>query len=327
MMRRRQFITLLGGAAAWPVAARAQQAAMPVIGFLHTYSISPFPDLVGAFRQGLGEAGFVEGRTVAVEYHWAQGEFDRLPALAADLVRRNVAVIVTGGGVVSARAAKTATATIPIVFVTGGDPVKLGLVTSLNKPGGNVTGISPFISVLGAKRLELLRELVPAATEFAVLFNPKSPEAETVANDVQAAARAIGLPIHTLTASNEHEIDAAFTSLAERRLGALIVATDPFFTIRRDQILSLAARYAIAAVYDTREYAEVGGLMSYGSNIPDAYRQLGVYAGRILKGEKTENLPVEQPTKFELVINLKTAKTLGLTVPNTLLATADEVIE
>jgi putative ABC transport system substrate-binding protein len=275
----------------------------------------------------LNELGFMEGQNVTVEYRWANGQFDRLPALAADLVGRNVAVIATGGGVVSARAAKAATTTIPIVFITGGDPVRLGLVASLNQPGGNATGVSPFISVLGAKRLELLREFVPTIAEFAVLFNPKSPEAETVSRDVEVAARAIGLQLHTLTASTESDIDAAFASLVQRRIGALVVGTDPFFTIHRDKILALAARHAVVAIYDTREYAEAGGLMSYGSNIPDAYRQVGAYTGQILKGAKPNDLPVQQPTKFEFVINLKTAKALGLTVPLTLQVAADQVIE
>jgi putative ABC transport system substrate-binding protein len=271
--------------------------------------------------------GFIEDQNITVEYRWAEGQFDRLPALAADLVHRQVAVIATGGGVVSARAAKAATTTIPIVFITGGDPVTLGLVASLNGPGGNATGVSPFISVLGAKRLELLREFVPTTAEFAVLFNPKSPEAEIVSRDVQAAARVIGVQVHILTASIESDIDAAFASLVQRRIGALVVSTDPFFTVHLDKILALAARHAVVAIYDTREYVEAGGLMSYGSNIPDAYRQVGVYTGRILKGDKPADLPVQQPTKFEFVINLKTAKALGLTVPLTLQVAADEVIE
>jgi putative tryptophan/tyrosine transport system substrate-binding protein len=325
-MKRREFITLLGGAAAWPFAARAQQPALPVVGFLNAFS--PFTERLSAFRQGLKETGYVEGENVAIEYRWAENQIDRLPALAAELARRQVAVIVATGGVVSALAAKAATTTIPIVFVAAEDPVSLGLVASLARPGGNATGINVFTGELTAKRLELLRELVPAATRIALLVNPAdAATAETTVRDMEAAARAIGLQIQVVRASTSREIDAAFATLVRERPDALFIAPQPFFTSRRVQLTALAARHAIPATFSTRESAEAGGLMSYGSNIADAYRQVGVYTGRILKGAKPTDLPVVQSSKFELVINHQTARMLGLTVPPSLLAIADEVIE
>jgi putative tryptophan/tyrosine transport system substrate-binding protein len=326
-MRRREFITLLGGASAWPLAARAQQGAMPVIGVVNAGSFEASASRVAAFRKGLSETGYVEGQNVAVEYHWLSGQYDRLPMLMADLVRRRVAVIATPGSAPAAIAAKTATTTIPIVFGVGEDPVKLGLVTSLARPGGNATGINIFIWEVTAKRLGLLREL-PGVSRVAVLINPGNvPSAEATLRDLPEAARAIGMQIQVFNAGTSREIEAAFAALMRERTDALYVAPDSFFISRRVQLATLAARYGIPAAYSTREEVEAGGLMSYGTDVPDTWRQVGVYAGQVLKGAKPADLPVVQPTKFEFAINLVTARALGLEVPPTLLARADEVIE
>jgi ABC-type uncharacterized transport system substrate-binding protein len=327
-MRRREFIALLcNSVAGWPLAARAQQPAMPVVGFLRSSTLADAAHLVTAFRQGLKEAGFVEGQNVAVEYRSAEGRPDRLPALVGDLVRRPVAVIVANTN--AALSAKAATTKVPIVFATGGDPLAEGLVNSLNRPGGNITGVSFLSSALGAKQLELLRLLVPKATVIAALVDPVriDPTAQIQLRNVQEAARSVGLQLPVVKASNEREIDAAFASLIQQRADALITGGGAFFFSRRNQISALAMRHAVPAIYALRDFPAAGGLMSYGASITDAYRQVGVYAGRILKGEKPAELPVLQPTKFELVINLTTAKVLGLDVPDRLLALADEVIE
>ena len=327
-MRRREFITLLGGAAAaWPVVAWAQQPAIPVVGFLNGQGASDRPYLVEAFRKGLRETGYTEGRNLAFEYRWAENNSERLPALAADLVRRRAALIFVSGGNAPVFAAKAATTTIPIVFIAIEDPVRLGYVASLARPSSNLTGINMFNGELIAKRLELLHELVPAATRVAVLVNPAWTSAETRLGEVEAAARAIGLQIWVLNASTSQEINTAFATFVRERPDALFVGNDPFLTSRRVQLAQLAAQHSIPATYSSREAAEVGGLMSYGSDIADAYRQAGAYAGRILKGEKLADLPVAQASKFEMVINAETARMLKLTVPPMLLARADEVIE
>jgi putative tryptophan/tyrosine transport system substrate-binding protein len=325
-MRRREFITLLGGAAAnWPLAARAQQPAVPVIGFLNSASPDTFAGNLRAFRQGLKESGYVEGENVAIEYRWAEGQIDRLPVLAAELVRRPVAVLAANGPAVFAT--KAATTTIPIVFMVPEDPVKLGLVGSLARPGANLTGINFYLGELTAKRLELLRELVPGLARVAVLVNPANIAIETTLRDVQSAGRAVGLQIQVLNASTTREIEGGFEALARERPDALFVGPDAFFTDRRVQLVNLSSRHAIPTAYGVRDFAEAGGLMSYGTSLTDTYRQVGAYVGRILKGAKPADLPVMQSSKFELVINHPTARMLGLTVPPTLLASADEVIE
>ena len=324
-MKRRDFITLLGGAAAWPLAARAQQAEIPVVGFLNGGSPDGYAPMVAAFHQGLMDTGYVEAQSVRIEHRWADGQYDRLPAMAADLVHRQVAVIVTNSP--GMLAAKAATTTIPIVFTTSGDPVELGFVASLARPGRNITGVTQLNVEVAPKRLELMHELVPTATIMAVLLNPTYPSAETQSKGMQAAARTLGLQLHILRASNERAIDDAFATLAQLRAGAFVISSDPFFNSRAEQFAALALRHAVPTIFQYREFAAAGGLMSYGGSIIDSYRQAGVYTGRILKGEKPADLPVQQSTKVELIINLKTAEALGLTVPITLLGRADEVIE
>jgi len=328
MIGRREFITLLGGAAAWPVAARAQQPAMPVIGFLGSESPQLFAGRLRAFHQGLSETGYVEGQNVAIEYRWAEGQYNRSSALVADLVRRQVTVLVTIGGTPAALAAQAATTTIPIVFQIGIDPVQAGLVSNLARPGGNLTGVTTLAVEVGPKRLELVHELVPTATVVALLINPTNPTlAEKLSKDLQAAAHLLGVQLHILHASSEREIDAAFANLVRLQAGALVIGTDAFFNSRSEQLAEQALRHTVPAIYQYPEFAAAGGLMSYGSSYAEAHRLEGIYAGRILRGEKPADLPVQQATKVELIINLKTAKTLGLTVPRTLLGRADEVIE
>jgi putative ABC transport system substrate-binding protein len=326
-MRRRDFIILLAGASGWPSAVRAQQKAMPVIGWLSPRSPTDSSSLMAGFRQGLAETGYVEGQNLAIEYRWAEGDRERLPELAADLVNSKVDVIATGGGPSTALAAKAATSTIPIVFVTGTDPVELGLVASLARPGGNLTGVSLLFVELAPKRLELLSELVPKAKVMALLVNPNNPNTEQTIREMYEAARTKGVQLHTLKAATERGIDTAFTTLAELHADALVVGSDPYFDGLKEHLVTLAARHAVPAIYPWREAGAAGGLISYGTSLAAVFHKAGTYVGKILKGARPADLPVEQPTKFDLVINLKTAKALGLTVPPLLLATADEVIE
>jgi len=327
-MRRREFIALLGsGVAGWPLAAGGQQAAMPVVGFLNALGQNDRPNLPAAFRRGLGETGYVDGRNVAIEYRFAENQHDRLPALAADLVGRKAAVIAATGGGAAILAAMAATKTIPIVFTTGGDPVQEGYVASLNRPGGNVTGVSFFSNLLSGKALGLLHELVPNAAMIALLVNPKLPESARMQSEGNEAARTLGRQLLVLNASTPSEIDAAFATMRQRRTDALLVGSDPFFSSRRQQIVALASRDAIPAMYTNREFVEEGGLISYGNDTPDNYRRAGVHVGRVLNGASPADLPVDQATKFELVVNVKAAKAVGLTIPESFLARADEVIE
>jgi putative ABC transport system substrate-binding protein len=325
-MRRRNFIALLGGAAAWPLVAHAQQPAMPVVGFINSGTAATSPS-VAAFRQGLGEAGFVEGRNIIVEYRFAEGHYDRLPALVTELAARQVAVLVATGGVQTALAAKPASVAIPVVFANGSDPLRYGVVDALNRPGGNITGVSFFTATLETKRLGLLSQLVPTARSFGVLINPANANADSQLKDVEEGGHVLSRPIVIMRAGNDSEIESAFDSFAQRQISALLVAADPFFFGRREKIVGLAARYKLPAIYEWREYAQAGGLASYGTNLTDAYRMAGIYTGRILKGEKAADLPVVQSSKFEFVINLKTARQLGVEVPLGLSAGADEIIE
>jgi len=325
-LKRWEFITLLGGVAAWPLAAHGQQAAIPVIGFLRNSSPDASTNLLAALRRGLNEASYIEGQNLAIEYRWSDDRSDRLGALAADLIRRQCALIVAAGNA-AALAAKAATPTIPIVFATGDDPIQVGLVASLNRPGGNVTGMSLFTSDMIGKMAQQLKEMAPGAAAIAYLINPSSPSEEIYAREAPVVASALGIRIPVLNASTEHDLDDAFASLGKTGVNALVVPPEPFFDSQRDRIVALAARYAVPMIAGLREYVVAGGLMSYGASLPDSYRRAGIYVGRVLRGEKPADLPVMQPTKFDLVLNLKTAKVLGLAVPDRLLALADEVIE
>jgi putative tryptophan/tyrosine transport system substrate-binding protein len=326
--RRREFITLLGGGAvAWPLAVRAQQGKMPVIGILASVSPAPYAPFIAAIKEGLRQTGYVEGRNVAIEYRWAEGQYDRLPQLASELVESGVAVMILVGGGATTTAAKAATATIPIVVVMGDDPVKTGAVVALNRPGGNVTGVSLLSVAMEAKRLQLLRELAPNVSVIAIVLNPNNPQADEQLQELQDAGHALGVQVEPFKAGSPSEIDTAFLNLVERRAGALLMAADAFFNTRREQFIVLSARHALPAIFPYREFPAAGGLMSYGTSLADAYRQEGIYAGRILKGEKPAEMPVQQAVKIELVINLQTAKSLGLTIPLALLGRADEVIE
>jgi putative tryptophan/tyrosine transport system substrate-binding protein len=327
MMRRRRFMALLGSAVVWPLAARAQQGKMPVIGILASVSPAPYAPFIAAIKEGLRQTGYVEGRNVAIEYRWAEGQYDRLPQLASELVESGVAVMILVGGGATTAAAKAATATIPIVVVMGDDPVKTGAVAALNRPGGNVTGVSLLSVAMEAKRLQLLRELAPNVSVIAIVLNPNNPQADEQLQELQDAGHALGVQVEPFKAGSPSEIDTAFLNLVERRAGALLMAADAFFNTRREQFIVLSARHALPAIFPYREFPAAGGLMSYGTSLADAYRQEGIYAGRILKGEKPAEMPVQQAVKIELVINLQTAKSLGLTIPLALLARADEVIE